>query len=134
MKHAFHFMHFSNELFSKKIFNMQPEQSQYFLKELTLQLTKLKAKLALDLKIHRELHNNLECLKGLQVRTDSDKEVIRAFRSDISDIETAIRIDRSMISSVESQIRMFAHSMVEPHFFELVTTFSHPLPVFFMSF
>ena len=91
-------------------------------------------KLALDLKIHHELHHHLECLKGFQIRIDSEKEVMEVFRSDMSDIETAIRVDRSMISSVEGQIRMFAHSMIEPNFFEMLTNFYHPLPIFLMSF
>ena len=59
---------------------------------------------------------------------------MEVFRSDMSDIETAIRLDRSMISSVEGQIRMFAHSMIEPNFFEMLTNFYHPLPIFLMSF
>lgn len=92
---------------------MRPGESAFTVKTLNDQLAKLKAKFALDLKIRNELQSNLECMKGLMGRTETDNDVIKSLREELKDMNTAIRLDCAMIESVEKQIRMFVPSVLE---------------------
>lgn len=139
MEPKFHFTfyfwnHTTETFYQKSEKEMKPGESAFFLKSLNGQLAKLKAKLTLDLKIRDEFQSNLECMKGLMARSESDEKMMKCLREELKDINTSIRLDCSMIESVENQIRMFVPSVLEEVSIDFLCTLSSYFPFFLHHF